>query len=96
MRTRQRRRLRRGALRRGTAAGLDFSQKAIDFARGHHRDPRLRFVCGDAEALPFADASFDAVLNVESSHCYPNVPRFTPRWRACCARADISYSRTCA
>jgi ubiquinone/menaquinone biosynthesis C-methylase UbiE len=56
--------------------GLDFSHKAIEFARGHHGDPRLRFVRGDAEALPFADASFDVVLNVESSHCYPNMPRF--------------------
>ena len=26
---------------------------------------------GDAEHLPFADGSFDAVVNVESSHCYP-------------------------
>ncbi len=56
--------------------GLDFSEKAITSARQHHPDPHLRFVCGDAEALPFSDASFDAVLNVESSHCYPNVPRF--------------------
>ncbi len=55
---------------------LDFSEKAIEHARDHHLDPRLRFVCGDAEALPFADASFDVVLNVESSHCYPSVPRF--------------------
>ena len=56
--------------------GLDFSEKAITFARDQHTDPRLRFVRGDAEDLPFADGSFDVVLNVESSHCYPNVPRF--------------------
>ncbi len=56
--------------------GLDFSEKAITYARTRHTDPRLRFVRGDAEALPFADASFDAVLNVESSHCYPDVARF--------------------
>lgn len=31
---------------------------------------------GDAEKLPLADASFDAVLNVESSHCYGNVETF--------------------
>ena len=35
---------------------------------------------GDAEALPFADASFDVVLSVESSHCYPSVPRFLVSW----------------
>jgi SAM-dependent methyltransferase len=31
---------------------------------------------GDAEALPFADAEFDAVLNIESSHNYPHLERF--------------------
>jgi SAM-dependent methyltransferase len=57
--------------------GLDFSAPAIAFARQHYVDPRLRFVVGDAEALPFADASVDVALNVESSHCYPNLARFT-------------------
>jgi ubiquinone/menaquinone biosynthesis C-methylase UbiE len=33
-------------------------------------------VQGDAENLPFADQSFDAVINVEASHCYPRFPRF--------------------
>jgi SAM-dependent methyltransferase len=56
--------------------GLDFSEKAIEFAQRRHTDPRLAFVRGDAEQLPFADASMDAVVNVESSHCYPDVPRF--------------------
>ncbi len=60
----------------GRLTGLDFSEGAIDFASAHHTDPRLRFVHGDAENLPFADASFDAVVNVESSHCYPDVDRF--------------------
>ena len=36
----------------------------------------LTFVQGDAEHLPFPDATFDAVLNVEASHCYPSFPRF--------------------
>ena len=31
---------------------------------------------GDAEALPLNDASFDAVINVESSHCYGSMPAF--------------------
>ena len=31
---------------------------------------------GDAENLPFPDQSFDAVINIESSHCYPRFPRF--------------------
>ncbi len=60
----------------GRLTGLDFSEKSIAYCREHHRDPRLRFVAGDAEQLPFSAGFFDAVLNVESSHCYPSVPKF--------------------
>ena len=31
---------------------------------------------GDAQNLPFPDESFDAVINVEASHIYPNFERF--------------------
>jgi SAM-dependent methyltransferase len=31
---------------------------------------------GDAGRLPFGDGSFDAVINVESSHCYGNISAF--------------------
>ena len=34
------------------------------------------FEQGDGYALRFADASFDVVLNVEASHCYPDFPGF--------------------
>jgi ubiquinone/menaquinone biosynthesis C-methylase UbiE len=33
-------------------------------------------VQGDAENLPFDDESFDAVINIEASHLYPQLPRF--------------------
>lgn len=56
--------------------GVDFSARAIRFCRKHHRLDALSFVHGDAEALPFGDASFDAVVNVESSHCYASMPAF--------------------
>ncbi len=56
--------------------GVDFSQKSVQFCRDHHRLEGLSFVPGDAEALPFADESFDAVINVESSHCYRSMPAF--------------------
>lgn len=56
--------------------GLDFSDRAIRFCAARHRAPGVRFVPGDAERLPFASASFDLALNIESSHCYPSTERF--------------------
>lgn len=56
--------------------GVDLSQEAIRFCRADQRDPRARFDVGDAEQLPFADASFDVVTNLESSCCYPHLERF--------------------
>lgn len=56
--------------------GLDLSTKAIEFCRQAHKDPRISFHEGDAEHLPFADAAFDIVTNVESSHSYPHIHHF--------------------
>lgn len=57
-------------------AGLDRTQAAVAYCHRHHATAGLRFLCGDAQQLPFPSASFDAVVNVEASHCYPDVPRF--------------------
>ena len=57
--------------------GADFSPSTVKLARRLHGSVRdLEFTVGDAERLPFADASFDAVINVESSHCYGHVGKF--------------------
>lgn len=56
--------------------GADISAKAIRFCREHHRVDNLSFLQGDAETLPLDDHSFDAVINVESSHCYGSMPVF--------------------
>jgi ubiquinone/menaquinone biosynthesis C-methylase UbiE len=57
--------------------GLDLSPRAVEFASEHcSSSGRVKFVQGDAEALPFADAEFDVVLNIESSHNYPHLERF--------------------
>jgi ubiquinone/menaquinone biosynthesis C-methylase UbiE len=56
--------------------GVDFAANAVDFCNRRYRTEALSFVRGDAEDLPLADRSFDVVLNVESSHCYPSVGRF--------------------
>ncbi|MFE6051653.1 methyltransferase domain-containing protein [Kitasatospora sp. NPDC056446] len=57
--------------------GLDLSPRAI--ARGTAtlaRGSALRFVHGDAEDLPFEDASVDVLVNIESSHTYPDLGKF--------------------
>lgn len=56
--------------------GVDFSQRNIDFCRRKYQQSGLNFELGDAEALQFADNSFDAVINVESSHCYQHTDKF--------------------
>ena len=56
--------------------GVDFSARAVRFCRKQHRLEGLSFVHGDAEALPLGDEMFDAVINVESSHCYGSMPAF--------------------
>jgi len=56
--------------------GLDFSDRAIQFCKHAHAVDGLSFIKGDAEALPFDAASFDAVINIESSHCYVSMETF--------------------
>jgi ubiquinone/menaquinone biosynthesis C-methylase UbiE len=64
------------ALAPASYVGLDLNTAGIEFCRRRHRVPGLEFVQGDAENLPFPGESFDAVINIESSHCYPQFGRF--------------------
>lgn len=48
-------------MRGADAVGVDFSEAQLAVAREHHH--RLRTCVGDAGALPFADASVDAVVS---------------------------------
>jgi ubiquinone/menaquinone biosynthesis C-methylase UbiE len=56
--------------------GVDFSDRAIKFCASYHRATGATFLPGDAEALPLGANSFDAVVNIESSHCYNSMERF--------------------
>lgn len=56
------------------ATGVDLAPEAIAFCRKTHMS--AQFEVGDAEHLPFADAMFEVVTNIESSHTYPNLRAF--------------------
>jgi SAM-dependent methyltransferase len=56
--------------------GLDLNPASIDKCRETHQLPGLDFVQGEAQNLTFPDEAFDAVINVEASHQYPDFPQF--------------------
>ena len=56
---------------------VDYSDKAIRLSKEWFDDQQnLEFRVGNAQQLPLPDQSFDVVYNVESSHCYADVPAF--------------------
>jgi SAM-dependent methyltransferase len=57
--------------------GLELASRAVAFCQQHYAHvPNLRFVPGSAEDIQFPDESLDAVINIESSHCYNHIDRF--------------------
>ena len=55
---------------------IDQNPKAIEYNRQTHAGLGIDFRVGDAQALEFPDEHFDAILNVEASHCYPRQDEF--------------------
>lgn len=64
------------ALKPRSMLGVDMASNAIAFCNRYHAVDGLSFAQGDAEALRLDDETFDAVVNVESSHCYGSMERF--------------------
>ena len=56
--------------------GIDIPKNEVRLCNSTHQYPNLSFCVGDSEKIPFKDESFYVVLNVESSHCYGNIPLF--------------------
>lgn len=65
-----------GRYRPRSLTGLDISAASIAACRRRYGGSSLRFETGDAQAMPFAEHSFDIVINVESSLNYPNFVAF--------------------
>ena len=60
-----------------TAIGMDKSENAVVSCRkSHGQVANLSFAQGDALSIPFADGSFDVVVNVEASGDYGNLEKF--------------------
>jgi SAM-dependent methyltransferase len=68
----------------GQVIGIDMSAEAIAFCTRAHAKDGVDFRVGDALHLPLPDESCDAVINVESSHSYGNLPRFLNEVRRIC------------
>lgn len=56
--------------------GLDIAKASTDFCNKHYSTPGLSFITGDAQNMPFEDASFDIIFTVESSLNYPDFDAF--------------------
>lgn len=63
-------------LRPNSYTGMDLNPRGIALCRRLHNAPGLQFVQGSAQDLPFPSESFDVLINIESSHCYPDFPGF--------------------
>lgn len=59
-----------------SAVGVDLNKQAVAFCNKHHKVNGLSFQQGDAQNLDLAHNVCDIVLNVESSHRYPNMQAF--------------------
>lgn len=59
-----------------SAKGVDLCKKAISFCKSHYKLANLSFEHGNAQKLNLENSTFDVVLNVESSHRYPDFKSF--------------------
>ncbi len=56
---------------------VDYSAEAVRLSQGWFAgQDNLEFKEGNAQDLSLPDDSFDIAYNVESSHCYANIPEF--------------------
>lgn len=61
--------------------GIDRSQEYVEYARSRTRDPRVRFETGDAQALPYSNASFDKALSMLVLNFLPEPERSVAEMR---------------
>ncbi|MGE0076438.1 MAG: class I SAM-dependent methyltransferase [Bacteroidales bacterium] len=59
-----------------SALGIDLNKQAVSFCNRYHKVNGLSFLQGDAQKLELNHSTCDIVLNVESSHRYPDMNAF--------------------
>ncbi|RLD80189.1 MAG: class I SAM-dependent methyltransferase [Bacteroidetes bacterium] len=59
-----------------SVTGVDLNKKAIKFCKKHYPEKSNTFLQANAQSLPFSDNSYDVVINIESSHRYPQPELF--------------------
>jgi ubiquinone/menaquinone biosynthesis C-methylase UbiE len=59
-----------------SALGIDLNSTAVKFGNRYYKLKGLTFKQGNAQKLDLPDESKDVILNVESSHRYPNMNLF--------------------
>ncbi|GHO55806.1 putative methyltransferase [Ktedonobacter robiniae] len=59
-----------------SVVGIDRCVTAVQFCREQYSVEGLSFSLGNAQSLPFRENTFDAVVNIESSHCYESMEDF--------------------
>ena len=61
--------------------GIDPSKGFIDYVRSHKSNPRVTFESGDAQSLPYPDASFDRCLALLILNFIPDAPKAAAEMR---------------
>ena len=59
-----------------SATGVDLNKKAIAFCKTYYSTKGIKFLQAKAQNLNFQDKFFDVVINIESSHRYPQMDIF--------------------
>ena len=69
--------------------GIDPSNGFIEYARAQNADPRVSFEVGDAQQLPFADASFDRCMALLAVDYIPDVRKAALEMRRVTKKAGM-------
>lgn len=66
----------KGEFKPARVDAVDLCENAVSFSQEHHGREGLSYHVGDAMSLDFEESSQDVVVNVESSHRYPDQASF--------------------